>query len=92
VFELYRQADETGSNRPGLGIGLSIVAQIVKLHGGIVRVESPGLGQGSSFVVTLPLLPAPATGPGSGSSGRHSGKSRRAKPAHATTTKTERQS
>jgi signal transduction histidine kinase len=55
VFELYRQAEVTGSNRPGLGIGLSIVAQIVKLHGGTVRADSPGLGYGSTFVVTLPL-------------------------------------
>jgi two-component system CheB/CheR fusion protein len=55
VFELYRQADRSGGHLPGLGIGLSIVAQIVKLHGGTVRVESPGLGRGSTFVVTLAL-------------------------------------
>jgi signal transduction histidine kinase len=57
VFELYRQGDAAGGSMPGLGIGLSIVAQIVKLHGGTVRVESAGLDQGSSFIVTLPLLP-----------------------------------
>jgi len=55
VFELYRQADGTGAHRPGLGIGLSIAAQIVKLHGGTLRVESAGLGHGSTFIVTLPL-------------------------------------
>jgi two-component system CheB/CheR fusion protein len=55
VFELYRQADGAGEHRPGLGIGLSIAAQIVKLHGGSLRVESPGLGLGSTFIVTLPL-------------------------------------
>lgn len=55
VFELYRQADRTGGHRPGLGIGLSIAAQIVKVHGGTLRVESPGLGHGSTFIVTLPL-------------------------------------
>jgi signal transduction histidine kinase len=55
VFELYRQADGAGAHRPGLGIGLSIAAQIVKLHGGTLRVESPGLGLGSTFIVTLPL-------------------------------------
>jgi signal transduction histidine kinase len=55
VFELYRQADETGRHLPGLGIGLSIVAQILKLHGGTVRAESAGLGQGSTFIVTIPL-------------------------------------
>jgi two-component system CheB/CheR fusion protein len=55
VFELYRQAEETASHTPGLGIGLAIVAQIVKLHGGMVRVESPGVGRGSTFIVDLPL-------------------------------------
>lgn len=55
VFELYWQAGETAAHRTGLGIGLSIVAQIVKLHGGSVRVESPGVGRGSAFVVSLPL-------------------------------------
>jgi signal transduction histidine kinase len=62
VFELYRQADRTSTHRPGLGIGLSIVAQIVKLHGGTVCVESPGLGRGSTFVVTLPMHAPAAAG------------------------------
>jgi two-component system CheB/CheR fusion protein len=56
VFELYRQAPSTVSHLPGLGIGLSIVAEIVKAHGGAVRAESPGFGGGSTFIVTLPLL------------------------------------
>ena len=60
VFELYRQADETASHTPGLGIGLSIVAEIVKLHRGTVRVESPGVGHGSTFIVMLPLRPTDA--------------------------------
>jgi len=55
VFELYRQEDETANRGPGLGIGLSIVAQIVKLHGGNVRVHSEGLGHGATFTVALPL-------------------------------------
>jgi signal transduction histidine kinase len=55
VFELYRQAESPAPAR-GLGIGLSIVSQIVKLHGGTVRVESAGIGYGSTFVVTLPLM------------------------------------
>jgi two-component system, chemotaxis family, CheB/CheR fusion protein len=55
VFDLYRQADETASHTPGLGIGLSIVAQILKLHRGTVRLESGGVGFGSTFIVTLPL-------------------------------------
>lgn len=58
VFELYRQAEDTVGHRPGLGIGLSIVAQIVDIHGGTVRVESAGANRGSTFIVTLPLIPA----------------------------------
>jgi len=54
VFDLYSQ-EKASAHKPGLGIGLSIVAQIVKLHGGTVRVESPGVGLGSTFIVTLPL-------------------------------------
>jgi two-component system CheB/CheR fusion protein len=56
VFELYRRADEITGHMPGLGIGLAIVAQIVTLHGGTVSVASAGLGRGSIFTVTLPLL------------------------------------
>ena len=55
VFELYRQASEHAGHLPGLGIGLSIVSQIVALHSGAVRVESPGVGLGSTFIVTLPM-------------------------------------
>jgi two-component system, chemotaxis family, CheB/CheR fusion protein len=69
VFELFRQADND-DHTPGLGIGLAIVSQIVKLHGGTVRAESPGLGHGSTFTVTLPLLLLDGTS--SGKSGRRS--------------------
>lgn len=55
LFEPFRQAQNSGLRNTGLGIGLSIVKQIVTLHGGSVRVESPGLGRGSTFTVTLPL-------------------------------------
>jgi len=79
VFDLYRQAEPAATHMPGLGIGLSIVAQIVKCHGGTVRAESPGLGGGSKFVITLPLLETAVPPNGeSAESGRRSGKSRRA--------------
>ncbi|HEX7137334.1 MAG TPA: CheR family methyltransferase, partial [Vicinamibacterales bacterium] len=76
VFELYRQADPRATHMPGLGIGLAIVAQIVKLHGGSVRVESAGLGRGSTFVVVLPLQ-VPPMDEGAIGTGRRSGRSRR---------------
>jgi signal transduction histidine kinase len=75
VFDLYRQADQTGDHLPGLGIGLSIVAQIVRLHGGVARVESGGPGQGSTFIVTLPLA---ETSEAEITATRRSGRSRRA--------------
>lgn len=56
AFELFRQSAGAEGHSPGLGIGLAIVWQIVNMHGGAVRVESPGEGLGSTFVVTLPLL------------------------------------
>ncbi len=56
VFDRFRQADPTTSRRfGGLGLGLSIVKNLVELHGGSVRVKSPGENQGSTFVVALPI-------------------------------------
>lgn len=56
VFDRFRQADSTTSRRyGGLGLGLSIVKHLVEQHGGSVRVKSPGEGQGSSFIIALPI-------------------------------------
>jgi CheY-like chemotaxis protein len=56
VFEPFRQAS-AGTTRTGagLGLGLAIVRHLVELHGGTVRGESPGLGQGATFIVELPI-------------------------------------
>jgi signal transduction histidine kinase/ActR/RegA family two-component response regulator len=59
LFERFTQAD-TGSARThgGLGLGLSIVKNIVSLHGGRVEADSAGLGRGARFSVVLPLADA----------------------------------
>jgi len=56
VFERFRQADASTTRRfGGLGIGLSLVKTLVEMHGGSVRVKSPGENQGSTFSVALPI-------------------------------------
>ena len=56
VFERFRQADSSASRlQPGLGLGLAIVRQLVEMHAGTVKADSPGKGQGSTFEVSLPV-------------------------------------
>ena len=54
VFDRFRQADSATTRRyGGLGLGLAIVHDLVRLHGGEVDVQSAGVGQGATFSVTL---------------------------------------
>lgn len=56
VFERFSQAEHSAYETvTGLGLGLSIVKQIVELHGGRVSAQSPGAGKGATFIVRLPL-------------------------------------
>lgn len=63
VFELFTQGEHSpGRTSGGLGIGLTLVKSLAELHGGSVAAFSDGLGQGSEFIVRLPLL-APGAAP-----------------------------
>ncbi len=56
VFEMFTQVDRNlERSQGGLGVGLSIVRQLVQMHGGEVEARSDGLGTGSEFVVRLPV-------------------------------------
>jgi chemotaxis family two-component system sensor kinase Cph1 len=56
LFEPFWQVEHGSENvRKGLGLGLAITRHIVELHGGSIRASSPGLGQGATFCITLPL-------------------------------------
>ncbi len=69
IFELFMQEERAvRKSSSGLGIGLSLVSQLVSLHGGTITASSKGAGQGSEFVFRLPLVdigaaPAPASAP-----------------------------
>jgi PAS domain S-box-containing protein len=56
VFDRFRQADGTSTrSHMGLGLGLAIVRHVIEMHGGTVRVTSPGEGQGATFTVAIPI-------------------------------------
>jgi PAS domain S-box-containing protein len=61
VFDLFTQAQRSVDRaQGGLGLGLALVKNLVELHGGTAACTSPGLGQGSTFEVALPLMEAAA--------------------------------
>jgi PAS domain S-box-containing protein len=64
VFEPFVQGERSYTrSQGGLGIGLTLARSIVVLHGGTIEARSAGLGQGSEFLVRLPLLPPVVEGP-----------------------------
>jgi signal transduction histidine kinase len=52
IFEPFEQVE----NSEGLGLGLAICKNIVELHGGRITVNSPGLGNGATFIVEIPVV------------------------------------
>lgn len=57
IFAMFEQSrPPSGQIASGLGIGLSLSRQFAEMHGGSVRATSEGLGKGSEFIVTLPVV------------------------------------
>jgi signal transduction histidine kinase len=55
VLQRFSQSDTSSARRfGGLGLGLSLVKDLVELHGGTISVRSEGVGRGATFTVTLP--------------------------------------
>ena len=62
IFDLFTQADHSlAHSQGGLGIGLTLVRQLVEIHGGTITAASDGIGQGSLFTVRLPTLSMDST-------------------------------
>ncbi len=60
IFDLFAQAQRSlDRSEGGLGVDLTLVRKLVQMHGGNIQARSAGLGQGSEFIVRLPILPSP---------------------------------
>jgi PAS domain S-box-containing protein len=70
IFDPFTQAERSlARSYGGLGVGLTLVRQLLELHGGTVQAFSDGPGRGSEFVVRLPLLCGGEAGPRPGANG-----------------------
>lgn len=61
IFDMFMQVDRNSEqSQAGLGIGLTLVKRLTEMHGGSIKARSAGEGQGSEFVVRLPVLSKPS--------------------------------
>ncbi|MBW4535540.1 MAG: PAS domain-containing protein [Pleurocapsa minor HA4230-MV1] len=60
IFERFQQGQKNSGSKDGLGLGLAIVKNLVEMHDGTITADSPGIGQGATFTVYLPLLESAA--------------------------------
>ncbi len=72
IFEPFVQINPSGSKESGIGVGLFLTKNLVRLHGGNIQVMSGGLGKGSEFTVSLPLESPPTPIPETKSLSRRS--------------------
>ena len=67
IFDMFMQVDGTSErSQGGLGIGLTLVKRLTEMHGGSIEARSAGEGEGSEFIVRLPVLSQPAVAAASG--------------------------
>lgn len=72
VFELFFQASPTmDRSAGGLGVGLTLVKRLVRMHGGEVSAQSGGAGKGATFTVRLPAIAPPDRPPATAAPVRH---------------------
>jgi two-component system CheB/CheR fusion protein len=63
IFEFYAQGPSSSESNPrGLGVGLALARQLVELHGGTIDAKSNGRGEGSEFIVRMPVSPSQVPG------------------------------
>jgi PAS domain S-box-containing protein len=61
IFDAFEQGDQSVTQRfGGLGLGLAIGRSLAEAHGGRLRAESPGVGQGATFTLELPAIESPS--------------------------------